>query len=294
MPCFHPVKGYRKRGGGFTLSARDSLGAVPMTVPCGQCIGCRMDKARDWQTRLCHEASRHEESSFLTLTYSAEHLPDNYSVDVRHLQLFMKRVRKRAVAPLRFFGCGEYGDRDLRPHYHVLLFGEAFIEDRKPWRRTATGHTTYRSEALDRAWGLGFAEFGTVTAESAGYVARYCMKKVNGPMAVDHYTRAHPDTGEIHRVHREFITMSRRPGIGGSWYDEYSGDAFPSDFVILDGQRRPVPGYYTRRLPPDEAESIKLKRKERAKLRADNNTPERLATREEVLALRLENLKRDL
>lgn len=264
-----------------------------MTVPCGQCVGCRMARSQDWQTRLYHEGSRHEHSSFLTLTFSDEHLPETGSVCVRDVQLFMKRLRKFLGHRVRYFACGEYGDLNLRPHYHLILFGFDF-PDRKPWRKTGSGFVTYRSEQLEKLWPFGQCEIGTVTPESCGYVARYCLKKVNGPAAEDHYTRQNPVTGEIHRVRPEFITMSTRPGIGSDWFGEFGSDAFPSDFVIVNGSRRAVPRYYKKKLDEASAGAITAKRKAEARKRADNNTPERLEVRQEVLERRLVNLQREL
>lgn len=242
----------------------------------------------------------HDLSSFLTLTYSDENLPENYSVSVREAQLFMKRLRK-ALAPLkvRYYLCAEYGERKLRPHYHAILFGYDF-PDKVLWRRTESGEYTYRSELLDRVWALGHAEIGAVTVSSAGYVARYVTKKIKGDAAATHYERMHPGTGEIWRVAPEFALMSSRPGIGSTWYDQYSGDAFPDDFVTIDGQKRPVPRYYKklfdRHTDPLSVTSARItwKRKSRALAHADNNTPERLAIREEVQHLKSTRLVRKM
>lgn len=253
-----------------------------------------MDKARDWSTRLVHEAAQHEQSSFITLTYSDEHLPPDYSINVRDLQLFMKRLRKaRSGQKLRFFACGEYGEQGYRPHYHLIMFGY-MPDDITPWRKTPSGYVTYRSVELEKVWPFGHVELGSFSRESAGYVARYCLKKVNGKGAEDHYTRVHPQTGEVIRVQPEFIVMSRRPGIGAAWWDKYSTDCFPSDFLVMDGTKVPVPDYYTRKLEDQERLKVKQARQAKAQLQLDNNTPERLAVREESLQLRVNKLKREL
>lgn len=289
MPCFHPVQAWKPLPGSSRkkLFFRQSAGSgEALSVPCGQCIGCRMSKAQEWQTRLHHEGMQHERSSFLTLTYSDEFLPPGGTLCVRDLQLFMKRLRKRLAHKIRFFAAGEYGDRTLRPHYHLILFGEDF-PDRVPWRKTGSGHVIYRSKLLEGVWALGHAELGTVTPESCGYVARYCLKKVNGERAEEHYRRVDPETGEVYRCLPEFITMSSRPGIGADWFEQFASDAFPSDFVIIDGQKRSVPRYYLKKLGEEEAELVKAERVQRAEKHADNNTPERLAVREEVVQRRV-------
>lgn len=255
----------------------------------------------------------HEENSFLTLTYSDEMLPSDGSVHVRELQLFMKRLRK-AIAPqkVRYYACGEYGDRTWRPHYHLVLFGFGF-PDRYPWKQSGSGFTLYRSPLLDRLWAvdgrpLGHAEIGTVTAESGGYVARYVLKKVGGAPAKDHYLRPHPVSGELFQVEPEFALMSSRPGIAGAWFDKFEGDVFPSDFLVLDGAKVPVPKYFSGKLKGrnadpdrllsshDDLRPIRDKRRVHAAQpnRVWNRTPERLEVRAEVTTRRISQLKRDM
>lgn len=261
-----------------------------------------MDKSRDWATRIVHESKLHERNCFITLTYANEHLPEDYSVSVRPIQLFIKRLRKwMGHNRCRFFACGEYGDTNLRPHYHLILFGLDF-EDKYAWRRTQSGAITYRSAALERLWPYGHSEIGDVTLQSAGYVARYVIKKITGDQAENHYRRIHPVTGLCWDVKPEFIVMSNRPGLGAGWYDKYSCDAFPSDFVIVEGSKRPIPRYYKKRLEAGEDQTrllnpsvrITAERKERALRQAENNTPERLAVREEILRLKAAQLEREL
>lgn len=242
----------------------------------------------------------HQSSSFVTLTFSDEHLPDNYSVDVRDLQLFMKRLRKFAGSGIRFLACGEYGDNNLRPHYHLCLFGTGFESDRKVWRRTQSGHLAYRSESLERLWPYGHCELGALTYQSASYTARYVLKKVTGKSSSEYYTRVHPLTGEIVQVKPEFIVMSRKPGIGFNWLEKWKRDVFPSDFLIIDGKKVPVPRAYMRVLDDDEdvffteKDRVIAKRLTRGNSHAEDRTPERLAVREEVARLRNARLKREL
>lgn len=280
---------------------RSYAGAKAFSIPCGQCMGCRLDKAREWATRLSHEAQLHEENAFLTLTFSDEHLPLTNSVDVRDVQLFMKRLRKSLGDRLvRFFACGEYGDRTYRPHYHLILFGHQF-PDLVPWRRTGSGYLVYRSAQLEKLWPYGHCEVGSVTTQSAGYVARYVTKKVHGDdeQARQHYLRGYavnPETGEerVWYVRREFIVMSRRPGIGDAWFEKYSSDAFPSDFVVIDGVKTPVPRYYSKKLDEREALLIKSKRKEKASHHVEEQTTRRLTTKHHSQQLKAQRLLRKM
>lgn len=296
MTCYSPLKAWRPLskidGGRLVFNSLKALNPDnPIHVPCGQCIGCRMDRVSQWGLRCMHESQMHERSSFLTLTFSDDHLPEDYSVRVRDLQLFNKRLRK-LMGPFRFFGCGEYGDETLRPHYHVLVFGHDFYQDRKLIKETDFG-PLYTSELASRAWPFGNIWIGSVTYKSASYVAGYVVKKIGGDQAATHYLRAHPN-GTIHQVQPEFATQSRRPGIGSTWFDRFKSDAFPSDFLVVDGQQVPVPGYYANKLTEEEFKPIQRKRA-RARLKHKaNSTPARLEVRKIVKTERLKRLKRTL
>lgn len=215
----------------------------------------------------------HECGSFVTLTYNQVHLPLDYSLSPRHAETWLKRLRF-VLDPLRirYFLCGEYGGQHLRPHYHAIIFGFDF-PDRTPWRITSSGAPSFRSALLERTWTLGNCEVGTLTPESAGYVAGYSVKKINGEASAEHYRRMNPNTGEIHQVIPEFVRMSSRPGIGRAWYDQHGRDAFPSDFLIVDGQRKAVPRYYKRILDeekPKLATKVDVARKKRGRERASH------------------------
>lgn len=302
MPCTCPLDAYPAPPGSdsrkLVWSPHQSYaGARPIRVPCGRCMGCRLDRSQDWSTRIIHEAQCHESSVFVTPTYSNEHLPSDLSVSIREHQLFVKRVRAWAGIPLRFFGVGEYGGRLQRPHYHTILFGVDF-PDKWAWSRTPVGNVLYRSERLEKLWPFGQCLFGAVTPQAAAYVARYTTKKFNGALAVTAYnrTRVDPDTGEERswQVKPEFAVMSRRPGIGTEWFQRYAGDAFPSDFLIIDGQKRRVPNFYKAKLSDAEAQAITVARKANARRHADNNTESRLMVRHESQILRAEQLRRSL
>lgn len=275
MPCYHPIKVNKK---GYV--------DLQVEVACGRCIGCRIDKARDWQIRLVHEASLHESSVFATLTYDDQHLPANRSLVERDMQLFIKRLRKaRKGALILYFYAAEYGEQTLRPHYHAIIFGVDFPDK---VRHTGEGaNTLYRSEELARIWGKGFASFGSVTPDSCRYVADYVFKRFSGDLADAKYSRLDADTGEIYQVKPEYGRMSRRPAIGMRFYDKFRDDFFPSDFTVLKGSERPVPRAYTVKLEEEDPllhKEIKRKRVANAMKRRADATPERLAVREEVAA----------
>lgn len=276
--------------------------STPLALPCGQCRGCRLERSRTWALRCVHEASLHDQNSFITLTYSPEELPKDGSLNVKHWQDFAKRLRKN-IDSFRFYMCGEYGEAYNRPHYHALIFGLDFSRDRKFWKSTEYGNL-YTSRELEETWGKGFCTIGNVDFRSAAYVARYVMKKQSPKKAFEtgRYTRYEVcrETGEIldqWNVIPEFATMSRRPGIGKAWYDKNKKECYPSDFCVNDGKKIRVPRYYDNQLEeedPDLLDRMKVRRLRAAKRQAKENTWERLRVRERVAERRASEYERNV
>lgn len=148
-----------------TLLTDARSGATPF--PCGQCLPCRINKAREWTHRIMLEASLCGDSSFVTLTYDNDHLPEDGSVSKAELQNYLKRLRRNLNdAKFRYFGVGEYGDKSGRPHYHLALFGVGSIN----------------SEAIAKGWDkcdprVGIS-VGDISRDSARYISGYCVKKL--------------------------------------------------------------------------------------------------------------------
>lgn len=249
---------------------------------------------------MVHESKLHGANSFITLTYDDAHLPADGSLSKEALQGFFKRLRVSAQRlrgdpdlRFRYYACGEYGDSSRRPHYHAIVFG-FWPHDARKWREVR-GNVTHRSPFLEQVWPFGNIETGQFTPQSARYVASYVLKRVIGSRAPEYYNFPHPVTGVVYPVLPEFALMSRRPGIGSGWFDRYHMDYFPSDFCVVDGQKRNVPRFYVSKLADVSRLSLKQKRNmaARTEQRLANSTPERLAVREEVDRLRQEKLKKD-
>ncbi len=295
MPCYSPLEGFHCPKGGISFSRSKSTG-LRMTVPCGQCVGCRLERSRQWAVRCMHEASLHAENCFITLTYSDGHLPPYGSLVKKHFQDFMKRLRRGKNGRVRYFHCGEYGSVNRRPHYHALLFGHDFV-DKVPWRK-AGDHQVFRSSALESTWKFGHAEIGSATFESAAYVARYCVKTLQNLRfregsresyleAVEReYSRCDTVTGEIVQVAPEYVTMSRRPGIGAGWFDKFSAEVYPSDEVIVRGKSTRPPRFYDK-LCEDEGNFDEVAAGRAKARRKAEETPDRLAVRGAVAEARL-------
>ncbi len=284
MPCYRPLEGFRDPSGGLVFARHKSIG-LPMRVPCGRCIGCKLERSRQWAVRCMHEAQLHADTSFITLTYDDEHVPRFGSLLMDDWQKFFKRLRKR-VGKVRFFGCGEYGEQFGRPHYHACLFGLDF-PDKCAWARRGS-HDVFRSDLLESVWTFGQSEIGSLTFESAAYVARYCVKKITGKQAEAHYQCVDPETGELGERLPEFATMSRRPGIGSDWFARYSADVYPSDEVIVNGVAAKPPRFYDKLLEvssPEVASEVQAER--RRSRRYEDETPARLRVREVCAEARL-------
>lgn len=293
MSCYHPVNGFRGYNG--KLVKRRAQAVIPLeelTVPCGGCIGCRTDYVRQWAVRCYHEASLYDRNCFLTLTYNDESLPPDWNVNKVHFQKFVRRARKAGFV-FRYFHCGEYGDLNGRPHYHACIFGEDFSKDRA-FFRMSNGYKIYVSPTLTKLWSLGHAYIGSLTLESAAYVARYVMKKARGsnlvPIHVD------TDSGEVWERVKEYVTMSLKPGIGQGWLEKYSDEVYRGDFLVIDGKKIPPPRYYDKKFEEDNEARlmfIKEERERKAKVFEEHSSPERLKVREEIHRKKIEIYSRE-
>lgn len=214
----------------------------------------------------------------------------------------MKKFR-REIQPkkIRFYHCGEYGDLYRRPHYHALIFGHDFPD--KKWHMKRGDNNLYTSDTLSSYWGKGYCSIGDVTLESAGYVARYVMKKINGPQAqtldpetgLRHYETITQDH-EIIDLQPEYTTMSNRPGIGHDWYQEHKNETFPSDTVIVKRRPQQPPSYYANLYQAENPEGYAILKEKRisAIARSPDQTLERLKVRETVKLAQIQNLSRTL
>lgn len=302
MPCFSPLYGYRAKkltaNGKRPIVFDKSLGFTDqqITLPCGRCRGCRLRRSEEWAIRCHCEASLYKENCFLTLTYDEKHLPDNGSINVRAFQLFMKKLRREnPKVQIRFFHCGEYGDKGGRPHYHAVLFNFDFGD--KTESGNSNGHKLYSSKTLDRIWGNGMSNIGDVTFQSAAYVARYIMKKITGPESVEHYETIHSRTGEIIQRNKEYTTMSRGHGIGQKWLYKFHADVYPHDFIVIDGKKRLPPRYFDdlyEKLYPGIFAKVKQKRSIRTPEQILEQDSFRLLAKELIAEAQFKQLKRNL
>lgn len=257
-------------------------------VPCGQCIGCRLNRSAQWALRMEHEASLHDQNCFLTLTYDDENLPGD-SLVKKHYVDFFKRLRDYYnYPPVKYYHCGEYGGKTKRPHYHACVFGFDF-PDKKLYKRYSVRGCDqevrlYTSESLEARWGKGFCTIGDVTWSSAAYCARYVVDKITGPKAEAHYYGRTP----------EYSTSSNHIGTG--WYEKYKEGLWNDDYAVSRGHRVSVPRYYEKKLAEEEPltwDFIKETRRLRTQQKPIE-TERRLSDLEYIQVRRLELLTRIL
>ncbi len=290
MSCYHPqnavVLGIDPATGKKKLKflGPDVAGTVlfpgkeVIQVPCGQCIGCRIDRSRQWANRCMLELQYHDSAYFVTLTYDDFHVPKSYYPDSetgeahtsltlckRDFQLWMKRLRKKfSNDKIRFFACGEYGGQTKRPHYHAILFG-LHLYDLVKYKTVKEGdayYTYYNSPSLQATWPNGFVVVGEVTWETCAYVARYVTKKLSGPQAKFY---------EQFNLVPEFSDMSRRPGIARQYYDDHGKDIYDHAYINLStakgGRKFKPPRYFDRLFDidcPGALDELKERRKRNA------------------------------
>lgn len=311
MACYSPLRGYRDVTSGAWVSKQSSTAYEEMTVPCGGCIGCRTTRAKHWAARITHEASKWPTNAFITLTYRDRsqcnakqldkgwHLPVSGSLDKKHLQGFLKRLRHHlGNRKIKYYGCGEYGEENDRPHYHLCLFNCPFGD--KELYSHNNGYPLFTSQFLEDIWRYGFVTIGQLTYETAAYTARYTLKKVTGSMAQDHYLRF-DEYGVAYWLEPEYNVMSlgRRcklhrgaalppedcdkctGAIGADWIRDYMDDVYPSDETPVPGKGdiKGTPRYYDKvleRTDPELYEEIKAKRASYAKKNKSEFSPQRL------------------
>lgn len=218
-------------------------------VPCGYCTSCRIAKMQEWKLRMLMESEYHNDACFVTLTYnedSISRLPRSkleimssngiyprFSLDFEHLALFFKRLRKDIDQPIKYYACGEYGDKFKRPHFHAIIYGLGVNENT---RRLLKDNWRYCDE--DRfngvRSGLAFAD-----PDSMLYVSSYVRKKLVGRMAKENY----------YDVGLEPPDSRCSQGIGYQWYEDNRDKVLRDLCITYQGKKYPIPRYFLQKDP---------------------------------------------
>ncbi len=314
MPCYTPLKGFKDPvSGGLTFNKNGT--SQTLEVACGQCLGCRVDHRIMWAIRIVHESYLYLDqggNSWVTLTYrdpdectdkqykNGYFIPADFSLHPSHVSKFIRALRKQNKQKIRYFYCGEYGDENQRPHYHVCLFNHSF--DDQQLYKDDEGLYTYTSPSLEKLWAYGFSTVAELNYHTASYTAGYCFKKITGKRADEHYLRC-DEHGEAYWLRPEYIRMStgrKKPcGLGAKYYEKFKDDIFPADETPVPGKGivRQVPRYYQNILKsedPDTLELVKSLRQQFIKSHGDDFTPERLRDKYICARAQKNRLKRTL
>lgn len=337
MTCYHPIQAWRSKQGYNRFTRRWPIvfkrneGYIDkeLKIPCGKCIGCRLEYSRQWAIRAYHESKTHQDNCFICLTYEDQNGKTPTSLVPEDLTKFFKRLRKhypekKNETSIRYLACGEYGENFSRPHYHACLFGHDFT-DREPIGKSSSGETVYTSDTLEGIWGFGIVSVQDFTWETAAYCARYIIEKMTGnqmftkrewemgPDGKPHqYRTVYQNSGEYYNGRTpEFVRMSRRPGLGSKWYAQFKDDIYNYDeCIIRKGVKARAPRFYdkmfegeSRFYGPGNRNELNLKMidefdlfKHRREIRVNKTeqTSDRLAVREKIKLQKIKKLNRSL
>lgn len=208
-----------------------------LMVPCGKCVLCKIQKTREWSLRCCLELQYWTDSIFTTLTYDDEHLPYNADLVKKDLQNFIKRLRADYRKPIKYYACGEYGDKG-RPHFHLIIFGLGCDSD---YNRELGCHYSY-GHFVENNWTFGNVFNGSVTADSVRYCAGYIFKKYGSKVNQKLYY----DVG----INPPFQIQSN--GIGKRWYQDYKELLWKRGYILYNGNRYSIPRYFIDKMKTED------------------------------------------
>lgn len=278
---------------------------TPIEIPCGICLGCRLDHANMWATRVWMETKCWNTNCFVTLTYNEQNLPKNKQLIKKDMQDFFKRllkleegreewenpITKEIQKPIRRFYCGEYGEKNKRPHYHAALFNYK-PKDLKPYKTNRHGDMLYTSKTLQKIWGHGFVIIGELNYKSACYIARYVQKKagISG--------RKLPKILRSKTKVDEFIEMSRCPGIGLQYWMENKEKIKRNGGILIkindEVKNKKIPRYFKKKWEEEYREEYdKFVAENRMRMEKEINQvlSKTTLTKEEYLKVQEESLK---
>lgn len=283
---YHPAKIITPDDRGELERIQDNFHYKYDLIPCGKCIGCRLEYSRQWANRGYLEAKSWENNYFVTITYDDENIeipefmededgityvngecpeewtgtlvPKEFTQFIKNVRQIMKREYNEDG--IRFMACGEYGSETERPHYHIIFFNLNLPTETFYNPRIINNEVYYQNTVIERAWNKGISNISTASWNTIAYTARYITKKVNGKMAKGYYE----SKGKV----KEFFRVSRMPGIGEGYYKTHKWEIYERDEIIIKNKAGTVsskpPKFYDKLFEkdhPEEWEKIKRKRK---------------------------------
>lgn len=267
-------------------------------IPCGYCLGCRLDKSNAWATRIMLEAKDHKKNCFITLTYAPEHLPireNHMTLKKKDLQDFIKRLRYHLNKKISYFACGEYGGQTHRPHYHIIIFGWE-PDDLKPISLSTTGKQMYTSTTVSSIWGNGFITVEELNYATACYTARYVQKKsgikpqkreltdkITPTLKIDERTKLafiqyqshyHTNPYDNYGRQKEFIIMSKKPAIGLNYWNQNKAKIQRNGGILIKTndtvKLKPIPRYFFKKWVNEDFDQC-IHEQYRQKCKAEHN-----------------------
>lgn len=211
------------------------IGHIPF--PCGRCPACKRRRVNQWVFRMRQEEKVSTSAYFVTLTYATSTVPISnkgyMTLRKKDFQDFMKRLRERERkynrVNLKYYACGEYGETRFRPHYHIILFNLAVLEN------------------INLAWNKGDVHIGKVSGASIAYTCKYIDKEKRIP---------------LHRNddrQKEFSLMSK--GLGKNYLTpqmvKYHRSHLDRNYCLdTDGRKVALPKYYRDKIFSDDEKRI--------------------------------------
>lgn len=333
MPCYNPMiryetnerykgvdgklhfKAYIEKGEEtnlYQLRNRPNILKAEL-IPCGKCIGCRLEYSRQWANRGYLESKCWKDNWFCTITYDDEHLFTPEQVDLngailpkqddwkgclvkKDLTQFMKNLRQILTrdkekhpekykdwnGKIRFMACGEYGGEKARPHYHLIIFNMPLRTDDLYNPRIINNEVYYQSHIVEQAWTKGISNISEASWNNIAYTARYITKKINGAGSEEEYD----EKGQI----KEFFRVSRMPGIGEIYFEKHWREIYKNDEIIIKNKEGSIscqpPKYYDELLKEKDPILYKKIKAKRARKAKENN----LIKEEKTSLLQLDQL----
>lgn len=301
MPCYYPITVFKGKDGNVTYARNQSHVNYLRKIPCGRCIGCRLEYSKVWALRCLHESYLYDDNIFLTLTYDNDNIPLHNDLNPDDFTKFIKRLRyernknngSNQYQRIRYYMCGEYGADTLRPHYHAILFN--YRPQDSQLYTTRKGKRVYKSEELRKTWKKGNIEFSDVNFNTCAYVSRYMLKKLKYSESIK-YDVYNEITGLVeYTKHREYTRMSRNPGIGYDFFKNTHMDTLGTyTYVLEGGVHVSIPRYYVEKADEISDGLTKVyKKKRRQRIENRELTPEQLMNRERVQKQRINKLERN-
>lgn len=304
------------------------------TIPCNHCYACKLNKSAEWATRCMLETLDHESAYWLTLTYDEEHLPildaikyneiyetDTHNIIVpvtiendgtwingslfpKHIDEFIKKIRNKfRNSKIRYFYCGEYGEQNQRPHYHMLLYGLPMdLSQNYGYHIDENNKEHWKNPLIDELWVHGLHDITNLEWSNAAYTARYTMKKLTD---MSNSNQFYAEQGKL----KEYVRMSRRPGIGMNYLKNHYQDIYKNDSMIMKtvkgntGAFKPPKAFdrVFKEMFPEDFERIQKHRRECAERSRHNkyyqsnySDLESLQMNAEKIATKANMLKREL